>query len=48
VVGIVAERLGVERVGIDVHAVTRREQERHDEPDDQRDRRHDLEIDQRL
>ena len=47
-VRIVAERLGVERRGVDVHAVAGREQERQHQADGERDRGHDLEIDQRL
>src|SRR6266852_2574208 len=48
VVGKGTERLGVQRRGIDVHAVARPEQVGEQQTDDQRDRGHDLEIDQRL
>ena len=48
VVGVARERLGIERRGIDVHAVARPEQIGEPEADAQRDRGHALEIDQRL
>jgi hypothetical protein len=48
IVGIGIEGLGIERRRIDVHAVAGTEQIGQHQADDQRDRRHDLEIDQCL
>ncbi|MGY4357661.1 hypothetical protein ACVW0J_004154 [Bradyrhizobium sp. i1.7.7] len=48
VVGIGVERLGVERRGIDVHAVAGTEEIGEQQTDHEGDRRHHLEIDQRL
>ena len=48
VVGIGIERLGIKRRGIDIHAVAGAEYISQYETDHQRDRGHDLEIDQRL
>jgi hypothetical protein len=48
IAGIIGERLGIERRGIDVHAVAGSEQIGEQEADHERDRGHDLEIDQRL
>ena len=43
-----ADRLGVERRWVDVHAIARPDHEREHDPEDQRDSRHHLEIDERL
>ena len=48
VIGNVAERLGIEARRIDVHAVAGAEDVGEQEADDERDRGHHLEIDQRL
>ena len=48
VLGIGAERIGVEARGVDVHADAGADDIGKDQPDRERDRGHDLEIDQRL
>ncbi len=48
IVGVGDERLGVERRRIDVHAVAGPDDVGEREPDDERDRGHHLEVDQRL
>ena len=45
---VTGERLGIQRGDVDVHPRTRLERIDHDDADDQRDRAHGLEIEQRL
>jgi hypothetical protein len=48
VIGVAGERVGIERRGIDIHAVARPEHVSEDEAHHQRHRRHHFEINQRL